>query len=303
MGSASGSVCYKDDRVYVGYDAILRRPLRLMPSAADPYVLVDTRHGTMLANRFDEYVGQALIQYGEYAELETQLLLQCIDRPGTVVEVGANIGSQTVPLAKTAKAAGADVMAFEPQPFVFQNLCANLALNATDNVFAWPFACAAHDGTVWFPSPDYHHAGNFGAVSARTQPLDNGIEVPCIRLDDMTRGQTVRLLKVDVEGFELQVLQGAEGILANHRPLLYVENDRVAHSRRLIEFLWGHGYRLWWHISPLFNPQNFRANTENRYPQVCSFNMLGVPRESSLVLRDFAEIVDATAHPLARPEP
>lgn len=274
-----------------------------MPNAADPYVLVDTRHGTMLANRFDEYVGQALIQYGEYAELETQLLLQCIGQPGTVVEVGANVGSQTVPLAKAAKAAGADVMAFEPQPFVFQNLCANLALNATDNVLAWPFACSAQAGTVWLPSPDYRRTGNFGAVSVRAQPLDNGIEVPCVRLDDMTQGRTVRLLKVDVEGFELQVLQGAERMLADHRPLLYVENDRVSHSRALIEYLWTHGYRLSWHISPLFNPQNYRANAENRYPNIYSFNMLGVPRESNLVLRGFEEIVDATAHPLAKREP
>ncbi|BAK75715.1 FkbM family methyltransferase [Pseudogulbenkiania sp. NH8B] len=253
----------------------------------------------MLANRFDEYVGQALIQYGEYAELETQLLLQCTNRPGTVVEVGANIGSQTVPLAKAAKAVGADVMAFEPQPFVFQNLCANLALSAVDNVAAWPFACAMHPGTVWLTSPDYRRTGNFGAVSAQSQPLENGVQVPCVRLDDMTCERTVQLLKVDVEGFELQVLEGARDVLTNHRPILYVENDRVANSSALIQYLWGYGYRLWWHISPLFNPQNFRGNAENRYPQLYSFNMLGLPQESSLVLQGFEEIVDASAHPLS----
>jgi FkbM family methyltransferase len=274
-----------------------------MPHAADPYVLVDTRYGTMLANRFDEYVGQALIQYGEYAELETQLLLQCANRPGTVVEVGANIGSQTVPLAKAAKALGADVIAFEPQPFLFQNLCANLALNAVDNVAAWPFACAADPGTAWFKHPDYQRTGNFGAVSIQTQPLENGIQVPCVRLDDMTRERTVSLLKVDVEGFELAVLQGARDVLTNHRPLLYVENDRVANSSALIQYLWKQGYRLWWHISPLFNSHNFRGNAENRYPQLCSFNMLGVPKESSLVLEGFQEIVDAAAHPFAGRQP
>ncbi|MGG1946527.1 FkbM family methyltransferase [Trinickia sp. NRRL B-1857] len=270
-----------------------------MPDAAEPYVLVATRHGTMLANRFDEYVGQALIQYGEYAELETQLLLQCIGGPGTIVEVGANIGSQTVPLARAAKAVGADVIAFEPQPFVFQNLCANLALNAMDNVTAWPFACAADAGTVWFASLDYRRTGNFGAVSALTEPLSDGIRVPCVRLDDMTQGRTVHLLKVDVEGFELQVLQGARDLIATQRPLLFVENDRVANSRALIEYLWAQRYRLCWHISPLFNPGNFRGEAQNRYPQLYSFNMLGVPRESSLVLQGFEEIVDATAHPLA----
>ncbi|MBV8048883.1 MAG: FkbM family methyltransferase [Paludibacterium sp.] len=253
----------------------------------------------MLANRFDEYVGQALIHYGEYAELETQLLLQCANQPGTVVEVGANIGSQTVPLAKAAKAIGADVMAFEPQPFVFQNLCANLALNAVDNVAAWPFACAAQPGTVWLGRPDYRRTGNFGAVSAQTQPLANGVQAPCVRLDEMTRERRVSLLKVDVEGFELQVLEGALDVLANHRPLLFVENDRVANSSALIQFLWGQGYRLCWHISPLFNPHNYRGNADNRYPQLYSFNMLGVPREASLVLQGFEEIVDAAVHPLA----
>jgi FkbM family methyltransferase len=254
----------------------------------------------MLANRFDEYVGQALIQYGEYAELETQLLLQCTNGPGTVVEVGANIGSQTVPLAKAAKAVGADVMVFEPQPFLFQNLCANLALNAVDNVVAWPFACATRPGTAWFKNPNYQRTGNFGGVSVQTQPLENGIEVQCVRLDDMTRERTIRLLKVDVEGFELQVLQGAQDILTKQRPLLYVENDRVVHSTALIQYLWEQNYRLWWHISPLFNPNNFRGKVENCYAQLCSFNMLGVPRESSLVLQGFEEILDATAHPLPR---
>jgi FkbM family methyltransferase len=271
-----------------------------MLQVADPYVLVVTRYGTMLANRFDEYVGQALIHYGEYAELETQLLLQCTNRPGTVVEVGANIGSQTVSLAKAAKAVGADVIAFEPQPFLFQNLCANLSLNAVDNVAAWPFACATDPGTAWFKHPNYLRTGNFGAVSVQTQPLENGMQVPSVRLDDMTRERTILLLKVDVEGFELQVLQGAHDVLTNHRPLLYIENDRVANSSALIQYLWEHNYRLWWHISPLFNAQNFRGNAKNRYAQLCSFNMLGVPKESNLVVQGFEEVVDATAHPLKR---
>ncbi len=270
-----------------------------MLQAAEPYVLVDTRHGTMLANRFDVFIGQALIEYGEYCELETQFLQRWIDRPGTIVEVGANIGSQTVALAKAAKAAGADVLAFEPQPFVFQNLCANLALNALDNVTAWPFACAAQAGMVWFGHQDYRRPGNFGCVSVQADVMTEGIQVPCVRLDDWMVGRNVRLIKVDVEGYELQVLQGAAETLAHHRPMLYVENDRVARSPSLIDYLWRQGYRLWWHVSPLFNPQNFRANADNRYAHVCSFNMVGVPQELDLTPEGCEEIMDATAHPLA----
>jgi len=49
---------------------------------ADPYVLVDTRYGPMLANRHDWFIGNALIQYGEYSEIETHLLLQLVRQSG-----------------------------------------------------------------------------------------------------------------------------------------------------------------------------------------------------------------------------
>jgi FkbM family methyltransferase len=274
-----------------------------MVQATEPYVLVDTRYGPMLANRRDAYIGRALIEYGEYSELETQFLRQLIDRSGTIVEVGANIGSQTVALAKAARAAGGDVVAIEPQPFVFQNLCANLALNALDNVTAWPVACAAQAGTVWFERQDYQRPGNFGGVSVQADAMAGGIQVPSVRLDDLLRGRNVRLIKVDVEGFELQVLQGAAETLANNRPILYVENDRVAQSASLIEYLWGQGYRLWWHITSLFNPQNFRANADNCYPRLSSFNMVGVPQELDLTFQDCEQVVDAAAHPLAGRQP
>jgi FkbM family methyltransferase len=254
----------------------------------------------MLANRYDIYIGQALIEYGEYCELETQFLQQWIDRPGTVVEIGANVGSQTVALAKAAKAVGADVVAFEPQPFIFQNLCANLALNAVDNATAWPFACAMQAGTVQLKCPDYRQPGNFGGVSLQTGPMSAGIEVPCVRLDDMMRGRNVRLMKVDVEGFELSVLQGARETLASSRPVLYVENDRVDRSPELIEYLWAQGYRLWWHISPLFNPNNFNGKAENRYSNLSAFNMICLPQEYAVAPNGCEAVTDAAFHPLAR---
>ncbi|KIP17174.1 methyltransferase, FkbM family domain protein [Burkholderia sp. MSHR3999] len=269
-----------------------------MAQIADPYVLVEARHGTMLANRYDYYIGQALIEYGEYCELETQFLKRWIDRPGTVIEVGANVGSQTVALAKAAKTVGADVITFEPQPFVFQNLCANLALNAVDNVTAWPFACAMRAGALWLAAPNYRQQGNFGAVSVRADVIEGGIQVPCVRLDDMIPAREVCLMKVDVEGFELQVLQGARETLSKNRPIVYIENDRLAQSYALVEYLWELGYRLWWHITPLFNPLNFRGRTDNRYQNLSAFNMIGLPRESSATLDDCDEIVDATFHPL-----
>ena len=268
--------------------------------ALPPYRIVSTRYGPMLANPNDFYVGQALLRYGEYGEIEMQFLSQLVRGPGAIVEVGANIGTHTVALAKYATVVGAEVIAFEPQPFVFQNLCANLALNGIQNVRAWPWACGARQETVFFERQDYLRQGNFGGVSMQTDAASDLIPVPCLRLDDVIGERDVGLLKVDVEGFELATLQGAAGILKQSRPVLYVENDRAEKSRALIEWLWQQNYRLWWHISRLYNPLNHRGNHENVYGDLSSFNMLALPRESGVVVERLLEIVDAGHHPLRK---
>ncbi|MFL9874617.1 FkbM family methyltransferase [Paraburkholderia megapolitana] len=275
------------------------REPNLVINTAPPYALVRSRHGFMLANRNDIYIGQALIRYGEYGEIETQFLSQMVRDAGVVVEVGANIGSHTVPLAKLAAAAGAEVIAFEPQPFVFQNLCANLALNSIGNVRAWPVACGLEAGTVWFPSQTYTQPGNFGGVSMQSEATSPDLmAVPCVRLDDVLGDRDVSLIKLDVEGFELAALQGACQILKRSRPALYLENDRVEKSQALIEWLWAQEYRLWWHVSPLFNPKNFLGEDENVYRNLSSFNMLALPRESDIVVQGCTEVTDAGHHPL-----
>lgn len=268
--------------------------------ALPPYRLVNTRHGPMLANPNDFYVGQALLRYGEYGEIEAQFLLQLVNRPGVVVEVGANIGSHTVALARRAAAVGVEVICFEPQPFVFQNLCANLALNGLQNVRAWPWACGAQQETVFFARQDYLRQGNFGGVSMQASAAPDQVSVPCVRLDEVIGESNVCLLKVDVEGAELAALQGATGILQRSRPVLYVENDRVEQSRALIEWLWAQQYRLWWHVTPLYNPLNHLGNGENVYGNLASFNMLALPSESGIVVEGLTPITDAGHHPLRR---
>ena len=264
-----------------------------------PYQLIKARHGWMLANPNDIYLGRAIIQYGEYGELEAQFLAGLPSmRPGKVVEVGANIGTHSVALARSLAEQGRELIAFEPQPFLFQNLCANLALNGLHNVKAWPWACGATNGSVYCPKPDYFKENNFGGVSMDHGAIAGSIKIPCVRLDDVLEAETVSLLKVDVEGFELEVLQGAAGILKQSRPVLYVENDRPESSQNLIEWIMAQDYRLWWHAPALFNPNNFFKNSENYYADAVSYNMLCLPRELGAPFGDAGEILDSMEHPL-----
>ncbi|WP_220094869.1 FkbM family methyltransferase [Paraburkholderia hayleyella] len=226
-------------------------------------------------------------------------MLQLLIRPGMLVEVGANVGAHTVALAREGANQGRQLAVFEPQPFIFQNLCANLALNGITNVRAWPFACGETERTIYFQRQDYLQTGNFGGVEMQEQADGDSIAVPCIKLDDVLDGASVGLIKIDVEGFELLVLQGAEQIIAQSRPVLYVENDRVESSPALIQWLMDKDYRLWWHTPNLFNPDNFFGKEENIYGHVMSFNMLALPKEIDIAVNGLLEITDAESHILA----
>ena len=88
-----------------------------------PVRLKQCRHGAMLYLVTDQYIGQSLDRYGEYSEGEIDLFRQLV-RPGaTILEIGANLGTHTVFLAKAA-GPGGTLHAFEPQRVIFQILCA-----------------------------------------------------------------------------------------------------------------------------------------------------------------------------------
>jgi len=259
---------------------------------------VSGREGYIVYNVNDVYIGRAVERYGEYGELEAQLLRQ-LCRPGSiVVEVGSNIGTHTLVLSRCAGAAGF-VYAYEPQRIVFQTLCANLAVNSVVNVDARHAAAGAEAGLVTVPDIDYTRPGNFGGIAV--DAFSSGRKVRKVRLDDDLELDRLDLVKIDVEGMELDVLKGAERLIGRLRPVLYVENDRAQKSEALICHLMQHDYRLYWHLPPLFNPENFFAEQENLFPRIVSANMLCVPRNRPLTIQGLREIVNPADHPLFRP--
>jgi FkbM family methyltransferase len=256
------------------------------PDELPATALKECRHGRMLYLRHDQYIGRSLDLYGEFSESEAELFRQIV-RPGdVVVEAGANIGAHTVHLAKLVGPRGM-VLAFEPQRIIYSLLCANLMLNEQFHV--QPFRAAVSDavGTIRVPVLNPRGRLNSGGLSLAT--FKTGEPVPVVRLDDYQM-PSLRMLKIDVEGMETEVLRGASQTIKKHRPVLYVENDRAEKSADLIRLITELDYQLFWHLPMLFNPRNFAGHSENVFDGVISINMLCVAKETQSVVRGLREV-------------
>ncbi len=228
------------------------------------------RYGQMLYNVNDRYIGRSLDVYGEYSEGEVELFANILKPGNVVIEVGANIGAHTLFLAQQVTKTGV-VIAFEPQRVLFQTLCANMALNNVLNAYCFQQAAGAKVGTVVVPPLDYTHENNFGGLTLGSYQV--GEQVPLTPLDAFNFS-FCNFLKIDVEGMEKEVLEGATTLIGKFKPVIYLENDRQDKSDELILFLDSLSYKLYWHQPYYYNPNNFLGNAENVFPNLVSRNML-----------------------------
>jgi len=253
------------------------------------------RDGALIYNINDTFVGRSLDKYGEFSQGDIIFLRQLITPGMTIVDVGANIGLLTVPFARLAQPTG-KVIALEPQRIVYQMLCGNIALNALDNVFALNVAAGSSAGSITVPPVDYRQAGNFGAVSVETSGA--GEVVPRVTIDALGLDHC-ELIKIDVEGMELDVLEGAAATMRQCQPRLYVECDRPGKSEAVIAHLLALDYRLYWHTPSLFRADNFFGDPEDIFPALVADNLVGSPRTGplSLTVSDLVEITSPDTPP------
>ena len=105
-----------------------------------------------------------------------------------------------------------------------------------------------------------------------------GEPVPLITIDGLNL-RDCQFIKLNIEGMETEALRGAAATIGRFRPILYVENDRQARSAPLIGLVQSYGYRLYWHLPPLWRADNFRADTEDIFGGKVSVNMICIPAE------------------------
>jgi FkbM family methyltransferase len=227
--------------------------------------LKQCRHGWMLYDVTRIYVGRCLDLYGQYSEGEVRLMRNFLREGDTAIDVGANIGALTVPMSRIVGEGGL-VHAIEADRETFNVLCANLALNAIRNTRPLNVLATAR-------APAIAGRADGASSGAARVPLDS-LELE--RCD---------FIKVDVDGGELDVLRSGEMQIERFRPVLYFENEVRDQSSALLDFvLHALDYDLYFHPTPLFEPDNFFGNPVNHWAptEFVSMMVLGIPRERKL---------------------
>jgi FkbM family methyltransferase len=195
-----------------------RPPLTLLapPRRADVWARVA---GTPALVPLDDLVGRAMYFLGELDPKVTRTLVAHL-RPGEVaLDIGANLGLVSLHMARAVGPRGR-VHAFEPNPRMQAYLAATLAASPALPVRLHPVALGPEEGALDLHVPP-GNAGAASLVSAAPLPQGERVRVPVRPLDVLAEEEgidRVAVIKMDVEGFEAQVLRGAGWLIARTRP-------------------------------------------------------------------------------------
>ncbi|NDG31149.1 FkbM family methyltransferase [bacterium] len=213
-------------------------------------VLASTDQGLMIVNRFDfdqEEVGHSrwLLDHGNCNTIEVNDCYQAIRNITNpiVFDVGANIGTISIWLSKILKLG--HIYSFEPQRQIFYQLAGNVALNNLYNIDVFNYAVGSTNTFIRVKEPNYFNNNDFGTFSLIEEKVpvtEKDLIVPCITLDyfvETYRIPRVDLLKIDVEGMDLDVLKGSVNILEHFAPAVFVEHfdNRKSQLEELQSFL------------------------------------------------------------------
>jgi FkbM family methyltransferase len=185
-------------------------------------VSLDKRHRVFYDHFLQSYVSVDLGDWacrahyfkGIYYDRTVPLLIdRILSGGGTFVDVGANRGIHTLYASKKLSTSGV-VYAFEPHPVTFDVLKAHLTINSINNCSAFNIGISKEEGTLNLNMFADQHSGTCSFVNSNN--VFESVSVPVKKLDNVLDIKSIKgplLVKIDVEGFEHQVLQGMENLL------------------------------------------------------------------------------------------
>ena len=194
---------------------VLRLPLSLIPREAEVRVL----RGPLRGMKWIKGSGPNAYWFGTYEVVRLRAFANLVTQGAVVYDVGANVGIYSL-LASIRSGPSGSVYAFEPLERNLEYLRQHIALNNLQNCTVFGQAVCNEEGTRSFSaatmeSPMAHLSPN-GELLVPSTTLDSGIYGP-------RRLGPPDIIKIDVEGAELEVLQGSHRALAEFHPTIFLE--------------------------------------------------------------------------------
>ena len=263
-------------------------PLAPTDNPAPQIALYRCRHGSMLHRANDQVIGASLRDYGEWAEEELFLLSHLLEAGNWALDLGANIGSHSLAFCRFVAKTGR-VISIDAQSAAFHLLVANLLINNAEQAVPMCAIAGNHCGIEFIPAEARPKTNLGGAtfvnrregLAKKSASADLLIPVLCTTIDSLHL-RHCDLIKIDVEGMELEVLQGAEATLRRFSPVIYFEQTSSARFEETVSYLRRLDYVFYWHVSRPFNRNNLRGTTHNIFGTSVEVNVLAAPSKRSL---------------------
>lgn len=218
------------------FGRIVRLPLSLIPSETEVRIL----RGPLRGKKWIVGAASHACWTGSYEAERLRALADSIVPGATVYDIGANVGIYSL-LASSLVGPSGTVYAFEPLARNLRYLRRHIALNQLQNCVVLELAVSNLEGTRRFSAASWDYS--MGRLSPKGE-----ISVQSITLDSCIYGEKglrpPDLVKIDVEGAELEVLQGGARVLTEFHPAVFVEIHGALLHADCRAFLVAKGYRI-----------------------------------------------------------
>jgi FkbM family methyltransferase len=219
-------------------------------------VLPDVVVRRLRAMRFASMFKDSMIN----RESDAKAVVLFVSKGDHVIDLGANFGLYTKYLSELVGASG-HVYSFEPIPVTFASLQRNVSHHMLKNVSLFPIAVSSKDGAGVLQVPRFETGGESYyeahiVSAADAQPDLRTIEVPMTCLDTWSADHPARItfIKCDVEGHELECIQGATTLIERYKPTWLIEikgdpDDAGLQAGKTFDVMRGFGYQVYIYVN------------------------------------------------------
>ena len=238
--------------------------------------LVKTKYGEMQVIPSDSVISRSLTMYGEWAKNEIDFLKEFITPGAHVLDIGSYIGTHALAFAQFTGSQG-KVYAFEPRREIFQILSTNISVNQCTQVVAFNMGVADQVEQATLKPLNLDTPDNFGGQELASQEATaDGYQATITTIDSMHL-ERVDFMKIDVEGMEQRVLNGARQTITNRKPSIFCECNSIDGGAGVLAFAHSIGYKVFGVLSDAFSKNNFNGVGDNFFGEFKELGLLLVP--------------------------